>query len=511
MNSLLRRRALAVIAGGAVALSTAVAVTPTATAAPNSEAAAVRWLEKSLTGSLAVYETSFGPFTDYGLSLDVIQALSDLGAAPATRAAILATVTENLDSYVTPPPSEWGYASGGAGKFTHTAIRAGANPRNVGSRDLVAELEDATAETGESEGTYGGVGQAWATRGLVAADSAEKAASAEFLASKQCDDGGFLQNYAQPCPSTIAVDATAFAVFALSEAKASGVAGLEDDIDQARTALLAAQGADGSFVGDGTPNTNSTGLAAQALDLLGEPAAATKAARWVAGHQLTDASATGKLAGNSGAIAYNQAAVAAGRNFGIDAIDLGPWLLASAQAAPALALLAGPARTAVAGPAFGAAGRTIKVAVAGLEPGWSAKAAVSGGATFTALVQANGRATFAVRLPKGTAKRTVTITDATGRKVGVKTVSVLGAKRLSPTMKKNVKRKKVQRVVVRGFAAGEPVQVRFRGKLVRTGKANRNGNVVRTFRVGTKLGKAKVVVRGMYANRKGVKTFRVVK
>lgn len=518
MKSSLRHRALAVVATGAVALSTAVAVTPTASAAPNSEAAAARWLEKSLTDGLAVYEYEWDgaelETTDFGLSLDVVQALSDLGAAPAVRRRVLAAVTANLDSYVSPPPSEWDYSSGGAGKFVHTTVRAGGNPRVVGTRDLVGELEDATDETGESEGTYGGVGQAWATRGLVAAGSVEKTASAEFLASKQCDvHGGFPQVYTEgdACSDDVAVDTTAFAVLALSEAKASGVAGLEDEIDRARRALIAAQRADGSFVGDGTPNTNSTGIAAQALHLLGERAAATKAAQWVAGQQLTDATATGKLTGHSGAIAYNEAAVTAGRGFGIDAVDLGQWLRASAQAAPALALLTAPARTAVAAPAFGGAGRTVKVAVAGLEPGWKVKAAVSGGATTTALVAADGRATFTVRLPKGTATRTVTITDATGRKVGTRAVSVLGAKKLSPKVKKKVKRKKLQRVVVRGFVAGEPVQFRFRGKLVRSGKANRNGNIVRTFRVGTKLGQAKVVVRGKYANRKGVTTFRVVK
>lgn len=507
MKSPLRHRALAMVAGGAMAVSTVVALSPPTSAAPNAEAGVAHWLDKQLVDGLAVYEDWTGEVgPDYGTSLDVLEALSGLGADKDLRAGILnAVIAESADYLQTP------VSAGRAAKLALAVSGQGGDPTNVGGLDLVQAIEDQTNEMGQTNGATSGFSHVYVTRTLLRADSAKADDSLASLLDQQCPDGAFKTWDAQ-CPILIDADTTAVALEALVEAKDSGIEGLDDPIASATGALRDAQSADGSFAMEyiGT-NSNSTGLAAKALAIGGDHESAMKSARWVAKHQLNDATATGKLAGHAGAIAFDQTALTNGKEFGIEAADLGSWLLATAQAAPALTLLDGPGRATVAGPKFGAARKTIKITAAGLEPGWKTKATVSGGATVTALAQADGRATFAVRLPKGTATRTVTISDATGRAVGTKTVSVLGAKKLSPKMKNKVKRKKKQRVVVRGFVAGEPVQVRFRGKLVKRGKANKNGNFVRTFRVGKKLGKAKVVVRGKYANRKGVKTFRVVK
>ncbi len=506
MKSSLRHRALAVIAGGAVALSTAVAVSPVASASPSNEVAAARWLDHQLVDGLAVFENWTGAVEpDYGTSLDILQSLKDLGTKQALQTKILDAVVGKSAEFLGSPVS-----AGRAAKLALAVSGQGGDPTSVAGVNLVEEIEDQT-EAGVTTGATSGFSHAFVTRVLIQADSAEAQESLTSLLAQQCADGGFKTWDAQ-CPTAIDVDTTAVALEALVEAKKLGRSGLDGAISSSTNALLKAQASDGSYTAEYFgPNANTTGLAAKALAIGGKAAAATKAARWIAKHQLTDATATGKLAGHAGAIAYNQAALTAGAGSGIEAPDLGQWLSATAQAAPALALIA-PTKATVALPKFARSGGVVKVRAYGLEPGWKSKATVPGGSTATVVVPSNGRVTFNLRLPKGTATRTITVTNAAGTKIATSKVRVLAAKKLSTKVaKKKVKKRKVQRVVVRGFVPREPVRVYYRGKLVKRGVASSKGNFAYRFRVGTKVGKAKVTVYGAYANRKGVKTFRVVK
>src|SRR5690606_29299364 len=115
---------------------------------------------------------------------------------------------------------------------------------------------------------------------------------------------------------------------------------------------------------------------------------------------------------------------------------------------------------------------------------WKVSARLAGGSTATALVPASGRATIALKAPKGTSARTVTVTDATGRVVGTSTVRILAAKRFAVSVKKKVRKAKVQRVVVRGLAAREPVRVQYRGKVVKRGVATSKGTFTYRLKVG---------------------------
>ncbi|MCC5950356.1 MAG: terpene cyclase/mutase family protein [Nitriliruptoraceae bacterium] len=135
-----------------------------------------------------------------------------------------------------------------------------------------------------------------------AADVEVPAAAIDLLRQQQCDDGGFASSFraptvsggASPCSSS--VDTTAFVVQALG-----AVGGQDDAIAAAAGWLLEAQQPDGSFASADGTNTNSTGLAALALRLAGEDAAADAAVAWVLDEQdACDAGSTGA------AIPFNQ-------------------------------------------------------------------------------------------------------------------------------------------------------------------------------------------------------------
>lgn len=517
MRTPLRRRALAVLAGGAVALSTAVAVSPTASAAPNSYAySAARWLDDQLTNGL-VHNPNWGGFDDYGLSLDVFFALNDLQTRSATQTRIIDAVSARVSEYTTyDDGSTVTFYPGSAGKLASAVEAAGRDARDVNGEDLVAGIEDLTDDaTGEIDPnlTYGGVGQAWATRALVLAESDEADESVSFLLTQQCADGSFKQVYGSACPSTPSIDSTTFAVETLLDARRAGIAGVDAAISAATAALLKAQAQDGSFVGDGVPNTNSTGKAAKVLALLGQSGAAGSAAAWVAKHQVTDAVAEdSKLATETGAIAYDGAALAAGKAEGITDETRDQWIRATAQAAVGVQSQLSAAKvTVTTSSRYVAAGRAVTVSAKGLAAGEKVRVAISGGGSVARAVPANGVLTASIAAPAGNATRTITVTGSRGNRAGSTTIPVLAAKKLRVSAKSTVRRAKVQKVVVRGLVAGEPVRVYYRGKLVKRGVASKTGSYTYRLKVGKKVGRTKVIVRGAYGERNGVRVFRVVK
>ncbi|MBC9226045.1 hypothetical protein GL325_06920 [Aeromicrobium sp. 636] len=518
MKSPVRQRALIAVASGAIALSTAVAVTPAASAAPNSYAySAARWLDDQLTGGL-VHNPNWGGFDDYGLSLDVFFALNELGTRTATQTRIVDAVSAKVADYTTyDDGSKVTFYPGSGGKLAVAVEAVGGDASDVNGTDLVAQIERLTDDTTGAIDpglTYGGVGQTWATRALVAAGSDEADESVAFLLSKQCPNGSFLQNYAAACESTIEVDSTAFATIALAEAVKAGHTGVADELAAAAKALASAQAADGSFVGNGTPNTNSTGLAATALRLAGQAGAAGSAAAWLVKHQVTDAKAEDTaLANEIGAVAYDAAAMATGTDEGITDESRDQWIRATAQAAAGVqAQLSATKVEVTRSGTFVSARRAASVRATGLRPGEKYTATIAGGGTARGTVPANGVVTASVATPAGTATRTVTVTGSRGNRAGSTSVTVLGARKLAVAKaRKKVKRAKVQKVVVRGLAAREPVRIQYRGKVVRRGVASAQGTYTYRFKVGRKTGTAKVVVRGAFTDRQGATSFRVVK
>jgi hypothetical protein len=155
------------------------------------------------------------------------------------------------------------------------------------------------------------------------------------------------------------------------------------------------------------------------------------------------------------------------------------------------------------------AGTTQRVSVTGAAPSEALCVTTPGGVKLRALANASGAADFSIPLGTKTANTVVTVSNATGV-VDTATIKALAAKKLRITVKAKVRKGKVARIVVRGLAPSESVKVTLRGK-AKSGHATRGGVFVAKLKVTGKLGKAKVAVRGEFANRKNVKTVRVVR
>jgi hypothetical protein len=159
--------------------------------------------------------------------------------------------------------------------------------------------------------------QSLAVLGLERATKAgPSAASVRYLRRQQCANGAFpLEISTAGC--TASVDATAFAVQALLE---SGARPARLAARRGSAWLARVQHANGSFTGNGTQNTNTTGLAAQALAATGRVRAAADAVTFIETLQR----GCGAAAGVRGQIRYDNA-------------NSGDAVRASAQAIPALA------------------------------------------------------------------------------------------------------------------------------------------------------------------------------
>jgi hypothetical protein len=324
---------------------------------PATALAAAAWLETQLGAGGLVHNDQYD-IDDHGLSLDFLFALNDLGTGEDSVAAILAALRKDPAAYTDAFGTE---SAGSTGKLAAAVEVAGADDEvtDFGGVDLAAKLEGlvrpGTGPQGGRGVDKGGadysntIGQTWVVRGLAGADSDLTDPAAEFLLGQQCAAGFFRDTMdrsapgdftcdgAPPAEQVGSVDATAFAVVALEEAAEQGV-DVGDATESAGGWLEGQQAADGSFAADGVPNANSTAVAATALALLGRDDAAARAAEWLAPLQVTEESAEGsRLADETGAVAYDAAALARAKRTGITVKLRDQWRRATAQAAPGLA------------------------------------------------------------------------------------------------------------------------------------------------------------------------------
>jgi len=229
-------------------------------------------------------------FADYGLTADAIFAFSAAGSAGDAANAATDYLEANVAGYTGDGVSE-SYA-GSLAKLILVADIMGRDPTDFGGQDLITRLLAQQAADGRFSdvsafGDFSNpIGQSLAIIGLERATAAgAPAAAVDFLVSVQCADGGFVSDLnTLPC-ATGEVDTTAFAVQALL------VAGR--DVTDALAFLIGQQAADGSFATPGfgnppvtTANSNSTGLAAQALRVLGAENAAEDAVTWLLDRQV---------------------------------------------------------------------------------------------------------------------------------------------------------------------------------------------------------------------------------
>jgi hypothetical protein len=424
----------------AVATTTAVAaggtlVAPPAQAATNDYAAsAASWLSRQLTAGV-VHNRQFD-FDDYGLSLDVYFALASLGR-PAAASSVIRALRADPTAYIGPRPTR---SAGGAGKLATAVEVDGGNPRSFGGVNLVRELQRLLTATGPQRGRAvdrgpdnftNTIGQAWVVRALEGAGSPLADEATGFLLKQQCRAGFFREGFepttaassfrcndASPA-ATGSVDATALAVQALVAARAHGEKGLAAAIRKASAWLARQQAANGSYVGNGVANTNTTGLAAAALALTGRSYRAQRAGAWISHRQVGHVVAyrARKLRRETGAIAYSSAALRAGRTDGIPVDQRDQWRRATTQAAIGVAAVR---RLRVATPRHRVAtGSTVRLRISGLvaRERWTARLGDSRSHRGTAT--ARGRAVTSFTMPRHARTIRVRVTGARSQRMAV--------------------------------------------------------------------------------------------
>lgn len=522
LRSVLRRGAAAVLGGTLVASGLVLGGPAPAAHAHDGDPVPVQigagWLESELTGGV-IHNDQFG-FDDFGATVEAAYALDAVGDRSAMGAIINALRT-NADAYTSPGAEVWAGSTGKLLSFVQDLT--GGNPRTFGGVDLVAQMESVTGSNGRiadvsSFGDFANTfGQAWAARGLTLVGSPEAPAALDFLLDQQCGAGYFHLDFATPCSNPAPpVDTAAVVVVLLSDlapADPGQAVALDAAVADAIAWIKTRQAGNGSFDG-GTategPNANSTGLAGWALNLADEHEAAEAAATWIRGRQVAGLDCEGKLAGELGAIAYDQAAYDAGATDGITVPTAGQWDFATIQALPAL-LTAPVSESGEIDlgrvPSFLDGGGRQRLVVTGLAPGQRGCASI-GRNSRRVVGNSDGVARVRVPVPNRTGSVQVSA-EAIDQAVGVAGIVALAGKKLPLDLRSDLHPRGTQRVVVRGLWADEPVVVKDDGSVVARGKANADGRFVAAYGVGRQRGNHDIVVIGRFKDRRNAATYHV--
>lgn len=293
------RLAAVALVAGVFALLALVATPAGAAPASTSDpaAAAAGYLARQLTdGTHYVFDFD-GTTPDYGLTADGVFGMAAAKVAGTAQAAATGYLAANAAGYIDSAGAFGGPFPGAYAKLALVAEVTGGDPHAFGGVDLVAALaalECPATGRPECAGTPGlfrnstadggfpnVVTQALAVLALSRSAAADHpdAAAVDFLAGLACPDGGFPALFPAAGATCVSdVDGTAFAVQALLAAGRAGPAGAALDW------LVSVRHADGSFVGNGLANANSTAVAVQAL-LAGSRDAALSVA-WLRGRQV---------------------------------------------------------------------------------------------------------------------------------------------------------------------------------------------------------------------------------
>ncbi|TDC64416.1 prenyltransferase/squalene oxidase repeat-containing protein [Streptomyces hainanensis] len=259
---------------------------------------------------------------DHGLTADIVMGLAATGTAGDSAELATDWLADNAAAYVTRGAAGTVFA-GGTAKLALVAAIEGRDPGDFGGQDLTGTLLGRLQDTGRftDAGAAGDMSnqftQSLAVLALERTDDVPDSA-VEFLASTRCADGGYpLSLRRNPDRCTSDTDSTGMAVQALL------AVGRTADAEPALDWLEGRQREDGGFGYDATsdPNTNSTALAVQALFAGDREAAAERGVGWLRTRQVGCAGA----AADRGAVGY------------LEPVANGLALRATAQAIPALA------------------------------------------------------------------------------------------------------------------------------------------------------------------------------
>ena len=366
------------------------------------------------------------------------------------------------------------------------------------------------ADVSEFDGV---IAQSFAVRALAQGGSLETPEALAFLSKQQCSDGGF------PAPADDAgcttgegtdVDSSAIALINLAETDLGTVM-----LTTGRDYLRKSQDAAGSWSSWGTPNANTTGVAAWAL---GESAESRKAGTWLRSLQLMDAPGCDRYRGvetvpdPQGAVVWSEKDRDDAAADGLDGGALTGAKYATPQAAPALRWAAASDKPqSLNGPtSYVRAGSKVTVRASGM--------AVNDNYCFTGLgtprpgLSDGSSVAFSLTLPARTRNHAVRLTDTVGRSTSA-VVKALGAKTFTVSKSAaRVKRGRYVRITVRGMAPRERVKVFYKGARIRNTSATAKGTYTTRFRVGSSTGLKTIVVKGQFPDiRKARAALRVVR
>jgi hypothetical protein len=216
------------------------------------------------------------PTLGVGSLADAIFAFAATGTGQTAAATALAGIETNIDAYVAPGGIT---APGQMAKVMLAVQVQGADPTAFGGHDLEAELRAVLIDTGPDAGRFGTASvfdQAMVILALARTSGGAPASAVTWLSGAQCPSGEYSFDGSCPAgPGAEDPDTTAIALQALLAGGASTDAG------EAVSWLLAIQQSDGGLPSFGIANTNSSGVAAQALRAAGETASADAATTFV--------------------------------------------------------------------------------------------------------------------------------------------------------------------------------------------------------------------------------------
>ncbi|MDP3969654.1 MAG: hypothetical protein Q8Q02_15395 [Nocardioides sp.] len=338
-------------------------LTPPDGADPGPAATGAAWLAERLAED-GLLEGDFGPL--HGQSIDAALALDAVGDQEDAISAVAAAVEDAAGSYVEyefegeDGEVSSGEVAGATGKALVLADLVDGDTGSFGGIDLVQRAESLLVDDGPAVGRSfdtaqgepdhqyaNSLGQAFVVRGLHEAGSARAQEALDYLLDQQCPDGHFRQEFpdidaeTQDCTTPATDDAgpdTTATVILQLHALAAEDTEVDDALTAATEWLVQRQTTDGAFdagAETGGPNANSTGLAGWALGLRGMDDEASQAAAWVRALQVPDQECGDELDDEAGAIAFDEAALAAGRADGLEE-TFQQWNVTATQALPSL-------------------------------------------------------------------------------------------------------------------------------------------------------------------------------
>lgn len=345
--------ALALVAGAAPAVAASSAASSSSSKAPHLHhrgVLAAQWQGSELSHG-RIHNDQFD-FDDWGLTVDTAIMLAADGRQHRHLNRVTTAIRNNYyHHYATFAGNR---IAGAMAKSLLVAKVLDQPVRHFGGRNVRRELLDLVVggngfEAGRlrdsgSTDYSNTFGQAYGVLGLARTGGVPQSV-VRYLVKHQCGPGyfGLDETPHQTCAeagSPADTDATALAVQALVAARRSGADVSTRRVKRATHWLLRTQHRNGSFGGGATTagaNTNSTGVAAQALALTHHPRARARAAAYVASLQLTHFNTAGTPARRDlGAIAYDVAAFRDARRTGIQTSERDQWRRATAEAFYAL-------------------------------------------------------------------------------------------------------------------------------------------------------------------------------